>query len=168
MIKRDICCVFLLKKYDKQRHIYNIKIITPKHIWLIVNYLQLHYVDMRFFVTVWSFGGHWMQQTLDFKPLLPISEIDVFTYPTLTKSPAGIALPGCDNDNKWTHYLIWLENTRQGGATNSLNKALFGLGLLTIYYIKLQFAVSVCLSVPPPPYFDTTVGPQPNLAHIFG
>ena len=35
----------------------------------------------------------------------------------------------------------------------------------SIYYIKLQFSLSVCLY---PPFFDTTVGPQPNLAHIFG
>ena len=38
-----------------------------------------------------------------------------------------------------------------------------------IYYIKLQcpfVCLSVCLSVPP--LFDTTVGPQPNLAHLFG
>ena len=34
-----------------------------------------------------------------------------FIYPTLTKRPAEIALPGCDNDNKWTRYLIWPENT---------------------------------------------------------
>ena len=39
---------------------------------------------------------------------------------------------------------------------------------LIIYYIKLQFSLSVCLSVPPSFFFDTTVGPQPNLAHIFG
>ena len=38
-------------------------------------------------------------------------EIDFFTYPTLTKRPAEIALPGCDNDNKWKRYLRWLENT---------------------------------------------------------
>ena len=38
--------------------------------------------------------------TLDFKLLLQIFEIDLFTYPTLTKFPAEIALPGCDNDNK--------------------------------------------------------------------
>ena len=36
----------------------------------------------------------------------------------------------------------------------------------TIYYIKLQFSLSVCLY--PPFFFDTIVGPQPNLAHIFG
>ena len=37
------------------------------------------------------------------------------------------------------------------------------------YYVKLQRPF-VCLSVctPPPPFFDTTVGPQPNLAYIFG
>ena len=41
---------------------------------------------------------------------------------------------------------------------------------ITIYYIKLQFSLSVCLPVClyPPFFFDTTVGPQPNLAHIFG
>ena len=44
-------------------------------------------------------------------PMLQICEIDLFTYPTLTKRPAEIALPGCDNDNKWKHYLRWLENT---------------------------------------------------------
>ena len=32
--------------------------------------------------------------------MLQICEIDLFTYPTLTKHPAEIALPGCDNDNK--------------------------------------------------------------------
>ena len=39
--------------------------------------------------------------------------------------------------------------------------------LAQIYYIKLQCPF-VCLSVPPPFFLDTTVGPQPNLAHIFG
>ena len=62
-------------------------------------------------MTVWAFGGHWMQTILDFKLMLQICEIDLFTYPTLTESPAEIALPGCDNDNKWKRYLIWLENT---------------------------------------------------------
>ena len=37
----------------------------------------------------------------------------------------------------------------------------------TIYYIKLQFSLSVCL-YPPPFFFDTTVWLQPNLAHIRG
>ena len=35
-----------------------------------------------------------------------------------------------------------------------------------VYYIKLQCPF-VCLSVPPL-FSDTAVGPQPNLAHIFG
>ena len=37
-------------------------------------------------------------------------------------------------------------------------------------YIKLQYpfvCLSVCMSVTPPPPFDTTVGPQSNLAHLF-
>ena len=65
----------------------------------ILIYLQLHYVGTHFVMTVCAFGGHWMQNTLDFKLLLQTSEIDLFTYPTLTKHPE-IALPGCDNDNK--------------------------------------------------------------------
>ena len=51
------------------------------------------------------------KKTLDFKLMLQICEIYLFAYPTLTKRPAEIALPGCDNDNKWKRYLIWLENT---------------------------------------------------------
>ena len=62
-------------------------------------------------MTVWAFGGHWVEKTLDFKLLLQTHEIDLFTFPTLTKSPAEIALSGCDNDNKWKRYLIWPENT---------------------------------------------------------
>ena len=52
-----------------------------------------------------------MQKTLDFKLMLQICEIDLFDYPILTKRPAEIALPGCDNDNKLKRYLICLENT---------------------------------------------------------
>ena len=38
-----------------------------------------------------------------------------------------------------------------------------------IYYKSCRFlCLSVCLYPPPPPFFDTTVGLQPNLAHIFG
>ena len=35
---------------------------------------------------------------------------DLFIYPTLTKIPREIALPGRDNDKKWKCYLIWLDN----------------------------------------------------------
>ena len=38
---------------------------------------------------------HGCKKTLDFKLLLETCEIDLFTYPTLTKRPAGIALLGC-------------------------------------------------------------------------
>ena len=62
-------------------------------------------------MTVWAFGGHCMQKTLDFKLMLQTCEIELFAYPTLTKIPAEIALPGCDNDNKWKRYLIRPENT---------------------------------------------------------
>ena len=50
-------------------------------------------------------------KTLDFKLMLQICEIELFAYPTLTKRPAKIALPGCDNDNKWKRYFISIENT---------------------------------------------------------
>ena len=42
-----------------------------------------------------------------------------------------------------------------------------------VTYILYKAAVSLCLFVClslclTPPFFDTTLGPQPNLAHIFG
>ncbi len=88
-----------------------IKKITPKKLLSIFICSQLHYVGIHVVMIVWAFGGHWMQNTFDFKLMLQICEINLFTYPTLTKSPAEIALPGCDNDNKWKRYLIWPENT---------------------------------------------------------
>ena len=91
--------------------IFLIKKITKKKLLSILIFFQLNYVGTHFVVTLWLFGGHRIQTTFDFKPMLHICEIDLFTYPTLTKRPAEIALPGCDNDNKWKHYLRWLENT---------------------------------------------------------
>ena len=41
----------------------------------------------------WSLDA---KKTLDFKLLLETCEIDLFTYPTLTKRPAEIVLPGCE------------------------------------------------------------------------
>ena len=35
-----------------------------------------------------------------------------------------------------------------------------------VFFVCLSVCLSVCLY--PPFFFDTTVGPQPNLAHIFG
>ena len=60
----------------------------------------MHYVGTHVVMIVGTFDGHWMQKILDFKLMLHICEIYLFTYPTITKSPAEIALPGCDNDNK--------------------------------------------------------------------
>ncbi len=57
-------------------------------------------------MTVWAFGGHWMQKTLDFKLLLDTCEIDLFTYPTLTKHPAEIVLPGCEWQQTLS-YMTW-------------------------------------------------------------
>ena len=36
------------------------------------------------------------KKTLDFKLMLQTCEIDLFTYTTLSKGPAEIALPGCE------------------------------------------------------------------------
>ena len=72
----------------------------PQKILSIFIFSQLHYVGTHVVMTVWAFRGRWMQKTLDFKLMLQICEIDLFTNPTLKKSPAEIALPGCDNDNK--------------------------------------------------------------------
>ena len=48
-------------------------------------------------MTVWAFSGHWMQKKpIDFKLLLQTCDIDLFTYPTLSKRPAEIALLGCE------------------------------------------------------------------------
>ena len=53
------------------------------------------------------------------------------------------------------------EAGREGGARAKPGNQL-------VYYIKLQCPF-VCLSVcTPPPFSDTAVGPQQNLAHIFG
>ena len=83
-----------------QTGIFLIKNITQKKLLLILIFLKLNYVGTHFVVTLLVFGGHWIQTTFDFKLMLQICEIDLFTYPTLTKRPAEIALPGCDNDNK--------------------------------------------------------------------
>ena len=113
-----------------------IKKITPKKILSILIFSQLHYVGTHVAMIVWAFDGHWMQKTLDFKLMLHIC--DLFTYPTLTKSPAEIALPGCDNDNKWKviFYVLrthWNDQTKvpRGVQPTPLNKALFGVGPLT-------------------------------------
>ena len=74
--------------------------VLIKKMLSILFFSQMHYVGIHVVMTVWAFGGHWMQKTLDFKLMLQIFEIDLFAYPTLTKRPAEIALPGCDNDNK--------------------------------------------------------------------
>ena len=88
-----------------------IKTITQKKILSIFIFSQLHYVGSHVVMIIWAFDGHWMKKTLEFKLMFPIGDIYLFTYPTLTKSPAEIPLPGCDNDNKWKRYLIWPENT---------------------------------------------------------
>ena len=61
-----------------------------------------------------------MQTTFCFKLMLQIGEIDLFTYPTLTKRPAEIALPGCDNDNK-TLVKTLSQMTREHTGTIKLN-----------------------------------------------
>ena len=49
-----------------------------------------------------------MQKPLDFKLLLETCEIDLFTYPTLTKRHAEIVLPGCEwQQVKTLSYMTW-------------------------------------------------------------
>ena len=49
-----------------------------------------------------------MQKTLDFKLLFETCEIDLFSYPTITKHPAEIVLPGCEwLQVKKLSYMTW-------------------------------------------------------------
>ena len=85
--------------YDKNGYFLIKKL--PKQILYIFIFSQLHCHDrMNIVMNELTFGGHLVQTTLDFKLMLQICEIYLFTYPTLTKSPAEIALPGYDSDNK--------------------------------------------------------------------
>ena len=73
------------------------------------NFFQSHYVGTHFVVAVCAFGGHRIEKKpLDFKLMLQLCEIDLFTYPTLAKSPAEIALPGCEwQQVKTLSYMTW-------------------------------------------------------------
>ena len=71
--------------------IFLIKKITQFFLSILI-FFPVELCCTHFVMTLWAFGGHWMQTTFDFKLMLLISEIDLFTYPTLTKRPAEIAL----------------------------------------------------------------------------
>ena len=82
-------------------------------------------------MTVWAFGGHWMQKTLDFKLMLQTCDIDLFTYPTLTKRPAEIALPGCEwQQVKTLSYMTWEHIGTIKLITSIIKKVIF-----IIYFI---------------------------------
>ena len=92
----------------KKREFFKIKNHTQKTILSFFIFVQLNYVGTHFVMTLWAFGGHWMQKTLDFKLLLETCDIDLFTYPTLTKRPAEIVLPGCEwQQVKTLSYMTW-------------------------------------------------------------
>ena len=61
-------------------------------------------------MTVWALGAHWMQKTTWFQASVTNREIDLFTYPTLTKRPAEIALPGFEWQQVKTLYYMTCEH----------------------------------------------------------
>ncbi len=106
-----------------------IKKITQKILSILI-FSQLRYAGTHVVMTVWAFGGHWMQKTLDFKLMLQICEIDLFAYPTLTKRPAEIALPGCE----WQQvsYMTW----EQLEPSNWL-KDIIKSDIYNVFYLKI-------------------------------
>ena len=94
---------------------------------------QLNYVGTYFVMTVWAFGGHWMQKTLDFKLLLQTCEIDLFAYPTLTKRPAEIALPGC----KWQQVKTLSHMTWEHIGIIKLIKNIIQSHIYNLFYLKI-------------------------------
>ena len=94
---------------------------------------QLNYVGTYFVMTVWAFGGHWMQKTLDFKLLLQTCEIDLFAYPTLTKRPAEIALPGCEwHQVKTLSHMNW-----EHIGIIKLIKTIIKSHIYNLFYLKI-------------------------------
>ena len=74
-----------------------------------------------------------MQKTLDFKLLLQTCEIDLFDYPTLTKSHAEIALPGCEwQQVKTLSYITW-----EHIGTIKLIKKYYKSDIYNLFYLKI-------------------------------
>ena len=93
----------------------------------------MNYIGTYFVMTVWAFGVHWIQNTLDFKLLLQTSEIDLFAYPTLTKRPAEIALPGYEWQRvKTLSYMTW-----EHIGTIKLIKTIIKSDISNLFYLKI-------------------------------
>ena len=76
-------------------------------------------------MTVWAFGSYCLQKKLDFKLLLQTCEIDLFSYPTLTKRHAEITLPGCEwQQVKTLSYMTW-EHIGTIKLINNIKKVIF-------------------------------------------
>ena len=100
-----IFIAYFVLKYDKNEIFFLLKNILKKYYHF---FFQLSYVGTYIIMTVWAFGVHWMQKTLDFKLLLHTCEINLFTYPTLNTRRAEIALPGCEwQQVKTLYYMTW-------------------------------------------------------------
>ena len=74
------------------------------------------------------------KKTLDFKLLLETGEIDLFTYPTLTKRPAEIALLGCEwQQVKTLSYMTWEHIGTIKLITNVIKSDIYNLFVLKIW-----------------------------------
>ena len=133
-----IFIAYFVLKYDKNGICFNNKNYPTKILSILILF-QLHYVGTHFVMTVWAFGGHWIQKHL----------ISSFCYTpvklTFSPTPSQKALlrSPCQAVTMKTSQTL-SQMTREhtgtiklkspGGATISLNKALFGVGPLTIIH----------------------------------
>ena len=90
-----IVIAYFLLKYDKKTIIVLIKNHSKKY----YHFFNLSSVELCWHTLCHDRVSIWWSldaKTLDFKLQLQTCEIDLFTYPTLTKRPAEIALLGCE------------------------------------------------------------------------
>ena len=73
------------------------------------------------------------KKTLDFKLLLQTCEIDLFAYPTLTKRPAEIALPGCE----WQQVKTLSHMTWEHIEIIKLIKNIIKSHIYNLFYLKI-------------------------------
>ncbi len=120
-------------KYDTKTSIFlKLKTILKKNI-INFNFFQLNYVGTHFVMTLWAFDGHWMQKTLDFKLMLQTCEIDLFTYPILSKGPAEIALPVCE----WQQVKTLSDMTWEHIGTIKLIKSIIKSDIYNLFYLNI-------------------------------
>ena len=84
-------------------------------------------------MTVWAFGVHWLQKHFISSLCLQTCEIDLFDYPTLTKRPAEIALPGCE----WQQVNTLSYNTGGHIGTIKLIKNIIKSDMYSLFCLKI-------------------------------